>query len=1074
MTDVRDMLIRIRAADTATRVVENLGKVIEGTRTNLDFAVNTSAIFAAQKIYEDINREISKPFNVSNAIDVDTSAAQNAISDLWREEETLMSSAQMGFSDFFDIAKNSASETADAMNTYIGDACYVMTDGIINFGEATESNVNAAQDAIEDLWREEETLLDITDDIETQSTSVFGAFQDAAGQVESSIGRIIASVTAMVTGASVAGISWENALDSNAYTDEVLKIIDANKKFGASSDAITKKAQEMADEGWTSKGKATRDLFKAFGSAGKGGKMLGRTEEERVEGAAAISKLIFTSETLEGQSVEGLLKKFGRQGKLRSTLQTEWTQSGFDIKDVGSAEKRIKAMIAKGKEASIELEFEEAPWKRAEVALGKLKKSIGESIAKPMSYVINLITDFIDLLNKIPGAPAFLAILAILTAVGGAISLLLLSLGPLVPALRTAYGAILKYAVANLTSAEYITIADAATNKYSLSLNTLKAGLMNAAKAAWAKVTALGTYIYTTITAGGVTGFFTRALNFASKGLRGLITGLYGAARAMVALMVSNPYLALGALIIGVILLAAKLGLLQKAWDKFAKSEFGKDVISFFKTVAAYVKIFAANLFALLSQLYSNKKSGIVATIMDIAGAIGAAYDKFDAFYSALKGGKTFDILFKGGEFLKALGPLAIPLGILVTVVTLVAAYISVLVKIFKSLWEFIQNPITTINKVLQWIHDLFSRLFNFLVKIIPGAERSVAESEAKKLEDKKGFVYHKAEGEEGEEGYKPAFWSKKGDASNTPVDPGKKIREARTKAEALPTAYDEIISGLRTQFDRLLNWLKTLPGLLANKITGAIFGNEEDIGDEKEKASDALKQAQEDLGKISTKFSDIFGHDFKWNPDQTGHGEGFVTKEGSDTPLDPDEIPGEVKSAIALRSKEYYRLRDLRDAAKKKLDELNANTPSTSPPNETPPPTNDPNKKVYQSISNPDRQFTQSEYDSLPEEEKNKLKRIPGAYLGGFITGAGLLYGHKGEPIIPAKIASSSVLIDKLSALSKGTRSSTSTTDSSNHYYTINFNHYGSGEIDLKTKKEFIKLIDSYMAKNIRHRQGH
>ena len=100
----------------------------------------------------------------------------------------------------------------------------------------------------------------------------------------------------------------------------------------------------------------------------------------------------------------------------------------------------------------------------------------------------------------------------------------------------------------------------------------------------------------------------------------------------------------------------------------------------------------------------------------------------------------------------------------------------------------------------------------------------------------------------------------------------------------------------------------------------------------------------------------------------------------------------------------------------------------------------------------------------------------LSGAASGGEIISSGLLVGHKGEPIIPAKIAQSSILIDKLTKLSefKGSESKGSSASSTQIYNTFNFHSHGSAGFDAKTKSELTTFIDNYMARALRHRQAH
>jgi hypothetical protein len=122
----------------------------------------------------------------------------------------------------------------------------------------------------------------------------------------------------------------------------------------------------------------------------------------------------------------------------------------------------------------------------------------------------------------------------------------------------------------------------------------------------------------------------------------------------------------------------------------------------------------------------------------------------------------------------------------------------------------------------------------------------------------------------------------------------------------------------------------------------------------------------------------------------------------------------------------------------------------------------------------------------SIDEEAAKRLHPdmynmfIPQAQKGGEITKSGMLIGHENEPIIPAKIARSSNLIDALSRIASTPSSMQSDQSSSiTNHITVNFpgailSPVSPSGFSRDTEYRLKKFIDDYICNNSRHRQAH
>ena len=985
---------------SATKVVEHITSLInEGNKSSLALKIDDSAINSATKVVEHITSLINEGNKSSLALKIDEAAissVKSTIDDLYSTVKAPINiaadavNADSTINDFVQTTTSSINDTSNYIEDSINSAFNSIDIPDTNISNAFPIDViNNAEDAISDLWREEETTIDVTEELGSKSESMFGSIKKAADEVQNSIGNVIASFTAMAAGSAIAGISWKDAMASESYTKDVMAAIDSNKKLGVSADAVKAKANSMANEGWISSGTAIKEMFSTLNLAHK---ELGRSEEERISNAAAISKATFANELLEGYKPETLLGMFARkgQGALKGRQLTQWLKLGFDEESSKSVKKRIDAMVNMGKKVNIETEFKEEPWTRVEISLAKLKKSIGLSIGEPMAIISNAVATLSDNLNKIPGAPGLLGMIAIFIALSGALSLVIAAFTPLVSGLAVVKGALLAHAATAITAAEAEIMAATGVTAHAFTLAGLRIALMNAATAAYK---------------------FTVAL-------------------------LTNPLTWVAVAIAGIIYLAYHFGYLKRAWDAFAKSNFGKDILAFFNILEFKIKVVWAGikgLFSILMGGIGSKLSGGIVTVFEsIAKIIGNVWNKFNAFYSALKGGDISLVLGTAGGLFESLGFLGPMFWLL-----------SFTFKILKTIYDFLKDPVTKIKEFLGFIWNVLTGLWKWLMKAIPGAEKASMKSKMEKEAEKEGKKY-------GEK------WGVSASGEYITLDENGQPTGNKVMASKITPKMKE----LQGKYDTLPGFAEGIADAVKQGISGFAKTIAEEIGTRLEAAFDAIfgegtfeatmKSLSETLDALQDWLEDNGIMDKKGTPEQQAAARKLMEEKGGvfneDTgkwkfgDLPEGQLPEDLKTT---------------DWAAKALGWFPGIGPGIL------------SKYFNDSIETPEdleKAFLKAQIDGA----------LPQAASGAGILESGPLFGHANESIVPAKLATSSTLIDTLTKIADSKRSGSVSGDSVNIYNTFNFHSHGSAGFDAKTRSELTTFIDNYMARALRHRQAH
>ncbi len=312
----------------------------------------------------------------------------------------------------------------------------------------------------------------------------------------------------------------------------------------------------------------------------------------------------------------------------------------------------------------------------------------------------------------------------------------------------------------------------------------------------------------------------------------------------------ANPYLAIAALAILFVMLLAKMGYLTRAWNAFANSNFGKDVIYAFYRIQVLIGRAFVYLDMLWERMSGPVGGAIVSVFETIASIIGGVYNTFDAIYTKLK---------ESGKLKLALAPLAIgaalpiiapliavfsPLLGIIAPVAGVLIVLGLVYKILKEVYPYLKWAFGKLIGVLQWLWDTLKGLWNWLLKAIPGAEKRMAKEKLDQAMTKEG-IYLTDDGKwgrrlnPGEEGY---------------TDMNKGILPANNMFFRGATPSDKVL-GLKKTYDDLPGFAEEIANAIIKGLAGALKAALDGIFGEG--TFDAIVQKLTDL---INKIDSIFG----------------------------------------------------------------------------------------------------------------------------------------------------------------------------------------------------------------------
>ena len=323
------------------------------------------------------------------------------------------------------------------------------------------------------------------------------------------------------------------------------------------------------------------------------------------------------------------------------------------------------------------------------------------------------------------------------------------------------------------------------------------------------------------------------ALAIGLGGLAAVLPLVSSGLEMMNASMLLNPYVlaaaAIAALVVGLVALESKTQIVSKAWDHFAKSEIGKDLIEGVKGILDSLGMLGDG---------GDLLGGLGSAIEKISGWVGDLFDQFDAVYKMVKGGDILGALKGSLSLAMKISPVGIVAGMVEGFlpskrVLDFIAYILQKIQIlweglahwFGEIWDSITLLLDPLIKVKEWIQKLVEKL---------GGGEGLSGSklkEALKAEMEKGGTYfHHMTPEQIEllSRYASGDKSITGEMLSEAGITGPQMREAKRIA------------------DDLRNPPSALPSLMPSSVTKGIESRDAAIADVASEVEPALNEAIE------------------------------------------------------------------------------------------------------------------------------------------------------------------------------------------------------------------------------------
>ena len=157
MVDVRNLVIRVDVlgADTAQAAVTSLRTLIDSFNSSIVFSFDTSALDDARSAVSEIASDVTAPMEGSITFDsTDVENAQAALSDLWREEETVAESSSL-LTDVWKGLQDAAKGISDGVTGAISSisAVKVAVGAAIGIGANEAFKVQRFDDAISEMFK---------------------------------------------------------------------------------------------------------------------------------------------------------------------------------------------------------------------------------------------------------------------------------------------------------------------------------------------------------------------------------------------------------------------------------------------------------------------------------------------------------------------------------------------------------------------------------------------------------------------------------------------------------------------------------------------------------------------------------------------------------------------------------------------------------------------------------------------------------------------------------------------------------------------------------------------------------
>lgn len=877
------------------------------------------------------------------------------------------------------------------------------------------------------------SISDKTKNAERNVVGSFGAIKSSVDEVNAGVGNLISSLAGIAIGGSISGLAWLQSAEAKLYNEQIERAITNNKKLGFSYDDLKKKVEEQVEAGEGTRQDTEKEFYAIIMSAnkyiGKGPKAL--------DAADAISDFYFRQqEAMDAQGIgspeQMIMRLTQTEGKLSDkVIQRYALAMGIDPNDkrLRSAKSRVKYIIEQGTPeeeggfTNMKKELEKRPWEQAKVALDRLKKDIGDSLAVPLVNLTSLFAGLVDTIRKIPGGSTLIGWSAILLT---AVSVLGLLNSVLTPGIKLLQEMVLLTNASTIAKSREILVSKALIVTDWLGL-TSKAARTNAiiaetiATAASANATALNTgaigmesvaleidavaNLNTTGAIFGTTAARTAAIG-PTMGLTGATTSLAAAEWAALSplLLLAIPLIAIAGLLY---LVETRTHVFSNALDKLSKTEMSKDLIQWLEDVGYWAG-------------YAVDRLGSV-----IESDLFSKIDSLNSAYTNVKSGNF------AGQMLGSVSGMP-------------GTNLLTMTKIVTPL-SLMQNHLEFIVNVLSWFKNFFSggnpltNIYNAIIRLPANIYKAVSEWVSKQIE-KVTTQFSEI----------TKFFGDINTELSTKF--GEITSDISTKYNEITTKITDIISTITTKFEGITTTITTEFNDIITSIK-SMLPSWMGVG-----TSDS--SGEQETSSTTTKLG--------------------VDAAGNPTPFDPNLYYASKDSGKLYKGSDILkqwgdRSNDARDLYKNEAYSSSSGASLTSKSKGSS------NNKVTGESTTDRRSPHEKEVDShsgnidygASKESGIKSGLIASADIGGLVTKSGIALVHSGEPIIPAEVANSSRLQTILENIAYGSETTTTSTITNNPIIHIHYEADPRRGI-LLDETAFEHKVSDIIAKRLRQLNGY
>lgn len=529
----------------------------------------------------------------------------------------------------------------------------------------------------------------------SKMSGAFANVKTTLGEVKTSIEGMSTALMSMTVGGAISGLAWKQSVQAILYNEQVKEAINNNKKLGISYEELNTFVKGQAEAGEGTKQDTVKEMYSVLMA---GSKYFKGSGEKKLTQADAITDFYFKhQEMMQEQGISSAEQMVQRaimtEGKMSGRFGTKFaTAMGVSPDDASmkSAKARMKYFMEQGATVNMKTEMDLRPWEQLEVNIGKLKYAIGDSIATPIVYVTRAAAGFVDLIASIPAGSAIIGYAGMFLAIASATSLVIGVMTPLYNLMK-ALNIVSGISTLLKTTDATATIADASSHAMltgamegEFVATELTTTAQNVSLASRIRLIAATTWSTLTIHANALANTLgiasllglATAEGVASTGAWALAAGIWAVLSPLL------PFIVAGAAIVGILLLMSdKAGILQPILEGLGNS---------------FDKLKSGDISGAWKSLTNIKLPSMDEAKKSLTGALNISY-----------------ILDKH---------LGIPLSSQVK-------YLEYIHDVIKKVREYIYSLWNTILSIWNW-----------LIKVIPGAEKSQAKSKLESQAKREGI----------------------------------------------------------------------------------------------------------------------------------------------------------------------------------------------------------------------------------------------------------------------------------------------------------------------------------------------